>query len=320
MIKNLKIKPLSKQQIIISLDRLTRFKNTEEKYIRVFSDIISSNLIEPKLKKDEIKSMPAKQVVYFINRIFDETMKYLNLSNSGNFKINKILDDYENKTFKLSADTKVLLKNKIDYQSFLQLQNDNLPCNLKWLKHIDEKDVREKYSTRFPIEKVILVEGITEEILLPKFAKVYGFDFDKNGVLILPAGGKNQSVKVFYELSETLKLPIIVLFDKDAKENAEEIKPKLRGNDKIHILECGEFEDALSLNHIKRTLNRSFKNYYSFSITQLRDDKPMTKILENLFKECGSEFKKAEFAHYLSENVKSEDVTENIKEILDLCR
>ena len=48
---NLKIKPLLKEQIIISIDRLTRFKCPEEKYLRVFSDIIVSSLIEPKLKK-----------------------------------------------------------------------------------------------------------------------------------------------------------------------------------------------------------------------------------------------------------------------------
>ena len=50
----MKFKNLTKEQIIISLDRLTRFKNTREKYLRVFSDILISNLIEPKLKKSDI--------------------------------------------------------------------------------------------------------------------------------------------------------------------------------------------------------------------------------------------------------------------------
>lgn len=320
MFKNLKIKSLSKQQIIISLDRLTRFKNTEEKYLRVFSDIISSNLIEPKLKKNEIKGMPYSEIVKIINKIFLQTLKTLNLEKTNNYEINNLLFNYENNTFKLSEETKQLLKNKIDYKALLSLLDDDLPCNLVWLKNITKSDVRNQYSTKFPIEKVILVEGITEEILLPRFGKIYGYDFDKEGIAILPAGGKNQSVKVFYELSETLKLPIIVLFDKDAIENAKEIEPKLRKGDKIHILKCGEFEDTLSLNHIKRTLNQIFKNYYTFSISQLKTDLPMTKTLDFLFKECNSEFKKADFAHNLSENIKPEDVTERIKEILDLCR
>ena len=42
---NFKIKPLSVSQMIISIDRLTRFKETEEKYLRVFKDLITSALI-----------------------------------------------------------------------------------------------------------------------------------------------------------------------------------------------------------------------------------------------------------------------------------
>ena len=34
----------------------------------------------------------------------------------------------------------------------------------------------------FPIEKVVIAEGITEEILLPKFSQILNFDFDENGI------------------------------------------------------------------------------------------------------------------------------------------
>ena len=51
----MKYKKLTKEQIIISIDRLTRFKNTKEKYLRVFKDILTSCLLEPKLKKQEIE-------------------------------------------------------------------------------------------------------------------------------------------------------------------------------------------------------------------------------------------------------------------------
>ena len=53
----MKYKKLSKEQIIISIDRLTRFKNPKDKYLRVFSEILSSNLIEPRLKKDDILNL-----------------------------------------------------------------------------------------------------------------------------------------------------------------------------------------------------------------------------------------------------------------------
>lgn len=320
MLKILKIKPLSKDQIIISIDRLTRFKNTEDKYLRVFSDILSSNLIEPKFKKDEIKNLPRKDIVNIVNKIFQKSLKELGIVETKDYSINKRLLEYEKNTFKLGFDTKILLQNKIDYKAIISVLDDNIPNNLRWLKHIEEENVREKYSTLFPLKKIVLVEGITEEILLPEFARLFGYDFDKNGVLILPAGGKNQSVKVFYSLADKLKLPIFVLFDKDAKENAKEIKPKLRKKDIIHILECGEFEDTLSLNHIKRALNHRFKNYYTFSVSQFDKNLPMTKNLDLIFKECNSEFKKAEFAHLLSETIKKEDLTEHIEKLLLLIQ
>ena len=50
----MKYKLLTEEQILISIDRLTRFKETKQKYLRVYSDILVSNLIEPKLKKVEI--------------------------------------------------------------------------------------------------------------------------------------------------------------------------------------------------------------------------------------------------------------------------
>lgn len=59
---------------------------------------------------------------------------------------------------------------------------------------------------------------------------------------------------------DSLKLPIFVLLDKDAKENLEEIKPKLRSIDKIHLLACGEFEDLLPLELVQRTLDYQLNN------------------------------------------------------------
>ena len=77
--------------------------------------------------------------------------------------------------------------------------------------------MRQLHDLKFPIEKVILVEGLTEETLLPAFARFLGYDFYKNGVQVIPAGGKNQVVKMYYKLSQELKIPIFLLLDKDAE-------------------------------------------------------------------------------------------------------
>lgn len=322
MEENLKIKPLTKEQIIISLDRLTRFKLPEEKYLRVFKDIITSNLISPKFSKKKLDTLDYEKITSLAQKTINFSLKSLNLEPSNDFSTNKRLLKYEQSVFKLDENSKKLIENEIDYKSAIELfDSKKTPQNLIWLKVLTEnknqRDERITNSTKFPIEKIILTEGITEEILMPKFASVCDFDFDKEGINLISAGGKNQVVKSFYKFADVLKLPIFVLLDSDAKDNYEEIKPKLRKTDKVHVLKSGEFEDLLPLNLIKRTLNRHFKNYFSITLDELRDEKPMTKILEELFKSRGLEFKKAEFAHLVAENIESKkDVSTEIENII----
>lgn len=324
MEKELKIKPLSEQQIIISLDRLTRFKYTEDKYLRVFKEIIASNLIHPKYKKKELDLLDYGELTRRAEEILNFSLGVI-ASRSGiparqQGFINQKLLEYEKSVFNFDKNVEKLLKNKIDYETALEILKGDLPCNLKWLESLakdeNQGENREKFALKFPIEKVILVEGITEEILLPKFAKLCGCDFDKKGINLISAGGKNQVVRIFYQLADVLKLPIFVLLDNDAQANYEEIKPKLRKGDVVYVLKSGEFEDVLPLNLIKRTLNQMLKNFSKVSIDDLRKPEPMTKILHEVLKENGLEFKKAEFAALVSENITAKDISAEIQEIV----
>ena len=316
-----KVKPLTKDQLIISTDRLTRFKNG--KYFRVFSDIITSNLIEPKYKKFELETMKADELRDLAQYIINYSLESLGYSCDGDFSVNKKLYEYENSVYDLDEYTKTLVDNKIDFKSFVNLIGENAVKNLLWLKHLangdDIEKARYEKSLRFPVKEVIIVEGATEEILLPEFAKICGYDFDKEGIYVLPAGGKNQVVKMYYELVESLRLPIFVLLDKDAKENLEEITPRLRKIDRIHLLECGEFEDLLPKSLIIRTIEYEFSNISIIEKDMLNSGEPMTKILEEFFRTRGMhEFKKAEFAGMVKNNIKSEkDVSAEIIGIIE---
>ncbi len=323
ILKSIKIKPMSAEQLIISADRLTRFKQTETKYLRVFKDILSANLILPKFKKRELDEMSYTDIKNYAEEIINYSLETLGLTLNNNFVINQRLYDYEKSIFHLDENTQSLLKNKINYDALIKLFSDNIPKNLRWLKTLstgnDILNAREENAQLYPIEKVIITEGITEEILLPVFARNCGYDFNKNGIYLISAGGKNQVVKLFYKLSETLKLPIFVLLDKDAEENLKEIKPKLREMDRIHLLRSGEFEDLLPHELIQRTLNDDFKNFSRIELECLKQDMPMVKILEELFKEKGlHEFKKAEFAELVAKQILSPaDVSEEIQDIIN---
>ena len=320
---NVKVKPLTKEQLTISIDRLTRFKNPEVKYLRVFGELITNNLIQPKYKKSDIEKMDSEEVKKLAELIINYSLENLGLPKDEDYIINQRLYDYEKSVYIISENIKKFLKNKINYKAFVTLIDENSPKNLKWLKALGSlmniKQERFKNSLRFPVEKVVIAEGATEETLLPEFAKRCGYDFDKEGIYVLSAGGKNQVVKLYYRLVDSLKLPIFVLLDKDAKENLEEIKPKLRSIDKIHLLACGEFEDLLPLELVQRTLDYQLNNISMMEKEMLNAPEPRVKILEEVFKTRGMhEFKKVEFAQMVKKNIKTNaDISNEICEIIN---
>ena len=164
----------------------------------------------------------------------------------------------------------------------------------------------------------MLVEGITEEILLPAFSKFLGYDFYKEGFQIIPAGGKNQVVKLYYKLSQELRIPIYLLLDRDAEENILQIQPKLRDIDKIHLVSCGEFEDLLPKSLILKTINSHLNNFAFITEDDFDNTISAVKNLENIYKLKGlHEFKKAEFAKLVRQNINdNSDISTEIKDII----
>ena len=163
----LRIKPLTKEQIIISVDRLTRFKHPEAKYTRVFKDIIINNLISPKFKKSDLDKTDYKILKDYAEEIINYSLEVMGFEKFADYSVNKALMEYEKDIFKISDDILELLDNKINYQACLKLIDNDAPKNLQWLKTLvdgkDVKQLREEKSLRFPVEKVVIAEGITEE-------------------------------------------------------------------------------------------------------------------------------------------------------------
>lgn len=236
---------------------------------------------------------------------------------TGNYLINQRLYDYENSVFKLDANTQKLLKNKINYEAAIKLLSNDIADNLKWLKTLNDTSPQNN-SYGFPVKKILLCEGITEETLLPEFARLCGYNFKEHGIYIISAGGKNQVVKYFYNFADSLKIPVFILLDNDAEENLREIKPRMREIDKIHLLKSGEFEDLLPDSLITKTLNYATQNISLAPIENLSQSSSKVAFLEEFFKHRGlHEFKKSEFAELVKENIScSEDVSDEIKEII----
>ena len=108
------------------------------------------------------------------------------------------------------------------------------------------------------------------------------------------------------------------MLDNDAQANLEEIKPKLRPIDKIHLLKCGEFEDLLPNSLITKALNDATKNISIAPIEELESATSKVEFLEEFFKYRGlHEFKKAEFANLVKSQISSEeDISAEIKSVI----
>ena len=313
----MKFKTPDIQYIKICLDRLTRFKPVSERFNRVFDDILSKYLIQGEVK---ISEFTLDEKIQLAAEILNSAAKF-----RSDLSLNEILKKDEERVFYLNQTDKKFLNSKIDYLALIDLlESDELPLNLKRLKlqgEFSSDKVREVYSTLFPVSKVVLVEGITEEILLIEFAKILGHKLKKEGIFVLGAGGKNQVARKYYKLIEEIKIPIFILLDSDAKEIFDIITPKLRDKDKIHLIKTGEFEDILTGKLIKNALNFHFAQNIINNENDFEENGHAVVELHDCYKNNGwGEFKKADFAKIIREylqQAKNPPVSDELKMITD---
>ncbi|MDD3419536.1 MAG: hypothetical protein PHE78_02925 [Candidatus Gastranaerophilales bacterium] len=325
--EKIKFKQISDEERAIYLKRMLRFKYPPDKYRRVYEQILTVHSIEPKISKKVFNSLCFDQIKAFVSEIWN-----YNQPHSGAFA--QSLYEDEIRCFDSRKMIEELLGIELDdkwnQEKVYKLLTD-LECDFPlWVQNYDELYVslQSDYPLVLPdikqnkIQKVILVEGATEEILLPKFASVLGFDFVENGIFVIASGGKNQVVKDYLFNRENLKLPIGVILDSDATEQLDDISCVLRPQDGTFLVEDGEFEDILPLDLILKTLNFEFKNINSVQKDELAPAMPMSQKLYELYKLKGfGEFKKVEFAKAVFEYVKTkDDVGAKIQNLIDFIR
>jgi predicted ATP-dependent endonuclease of OLD family len=202
-----------------------------------------------------------------------------------------------------------------------------------WLKNLIKKhglafdfekiyELAEAYrndnSARKPLKLILLVEGATEEALLPLFSSIAGIDFDKTGIELIASGGKNQVARIYAEINHEVNLPIFIILDADAQEIADEIKKHIRPQDRLYLISAGEFEDILPDNLICRAVNSHYGLTGNIKKEEININSRKTFSLENVWKQKGfGEFKKAEFAQIIAENIKiSDDLSEEMRKII----
>ena len=319
--EKIKFKQISSEERAVYLRRLMRFKYPPDKKQRVYRQILTTHTIEPKISKKLFDTLLPAQIDEMVSQIWNYDL-------DGDFSFNKSLWADDVRCFSARKMLEDLLAVRIDDESDLHKIFDS--CG--YYVSAEARTYDDFYFAlceQFPlvlgdvefaeIKKLVLVEGATEEILLPHFSRLFGFDFAQKGVFLVASGGKNQVVKDYLFNRENLNLKIAVILDADAKEQCESISEILREQDDIFLLEDGEFEDLLCPELILKALNNEFKNTAQVLFEDLEGDLPMTQKLYELYKIKGfGEFKKVEFSKIIhSAVINSSELGEKFERLVE---
>ena len=99
----------------------------------------------------------------------------------------------------------------------------DLPTDPKRREKLN-KELDPERNELFFAARLLLVEGDTEKLSLPEYAKRSGFDLDREGVTIVEVGGK-RNLPEFARIATSFGIPTGILYDEDStdfKDNRDE--------------------------------------------------------------------------------------------------
>ncbi|HEY9676514.1 MAG TPA: TOPRIM nucleotidyl transferase/hydrolase domain-containing protein [Drouetiella sp.] len=171
-------------------------------------------------------------------------------------------------------------------------------------------EFRALLPTEFLPQAVVIVEGPTEELLLPKFAQTLGTDLKSFAVMIVSAGGAKQVARHYLLLRDIAAVPIVCLLDKDAEEQATIISDSIRDCDKLFVLQSGEIEDTFEASAFARYLNLYLEtmpgSLQSVSAKDFPTGVARKSLLAKLWKSRKlGDFDKIDFAETIAKNIRT---------------
>lgn len=106
-----------------------------------------------------------------------------------------------------------------------KVRSSDLPTNArrreKLLKELDPERNELFFATR-----LLLVEGDTEKLALPEYAKRLSLDLDRQGATIVEVGGK-RNIPEFVQIAKSFEIPVGIVYDEDSSDfgtAGEEVK------------------------------------------------------------------------------------------------
>jgi len=193
-------------------------------------------------------------------------------------------------------------KKEEGYESHpIQLSMSAMIEDLKARKGVDatEKGIRELYSHAFnPMinegffaDKVVIVEGPSEQYALPIYADALGYNLDRNNISVVHSDGKGQMDRLL-RVFNGFKIPIYLWFDGDKDKEDEDARKKtlelleLLGDPVENIEDVGtKVSDTYTVleYNLERTLKDELEDYETLAQDAREILGPIGKPLKHRF-------------------------------------
>lgn len=188
-------------------------------------------------------------------------------------KFDGLKNEMRSQTFVTSHSTSILRHIPYNQITFLRRDFDNGNC---FSREINLNDIPDDESKKFIKQAVennpeiyfarlmIIGEGDSEKIVIPKIAKAYGLDLDTNFIAFVPIGGRH--AKHLWRLADMLNIPHITLLDYDlGRKNGGE-KRLAEAEGWLDSIGITKVPDQSTGDEIWRKYEKEHSIYYSHPI------------------------------------------------------
>jgi hypothetical protein len=190
---------------------------------------------------------------------------------------------------------------------------------------LEEESARSNLPGGFLPERILLVEGPTEQIVIPHFARCLNLDFDARRIMLVPSGGANQVLRRYLNFRELVSIPIQCLLDGDVAQYAEAISEHLRDQDELFSLDSGEIEDVFSREQLTRIANSYIQLHKGSSvdapvlIDEIGEEASNKEVLERLWRRRNwGSFDKIGFAQATTKSItQASEVPGELRQIIE---
>lgn len=329
LVDNLKI------QMPLYSNELLEDDPTKQKYFELYQNGLGyNNLIYTATVLGDLKQRKQKQKETYAALLIEEPEAHLHpqLQNLFFNYLNKLDTEHGFQIFISSHSPTITAKASL--KSVIVLQNQENKVNALSLQKSGLTEVNHKYLHKFlDVTKsqiffsngAILVEGISEALLLPIFSRIVGekkeYDIDKAGVELVNLNGVAFShfANLFNndDDSKNLKTKCSLITDDDTAEETDEITSRAKSakeleknNLKVFLAER-TFEFELFISGNKDILLELFKEMHPVAAGRVIADANIKTHGANFLEKVISNKAKSELAHRLAVKLSTDEVARN---------